>query len=190
MSADPLSEAGGPVPRPLTTADVLAMVRGGTMAADERVELVDGELLRMSPKNRRHELVKDWLIERAGDLRANAYKVSVEGTLYLSDTTFVEPDIALIPRGTVITELDGTDVLLVIEVSDTTRRHDLVAKRRKYAQHGIRDYWVVDVTRERTVVHREPHGEDYTQVVEVNDADLLTALLAPAFSVRIGDAVA
>ena len=134
MSVHPHSEPDGPVPRPLTTADVLAMVRGGTMAEDERVELIDGELLRMSPNNRRHELVKEWLNERAAGLGpANGFKVSIEGTLYLSNSTFVEPNIALIPRGTVITELGGADVLLVIEVSDTTRRHDLVAERRKYA---------------------------------------------------------
>ena len=190
MSAEPIPEAGGPARRPLTTADVLAMVRAGTMAEDERVELIDGELLRMSPKNRRHELVKDWLVERAGDMRGDAYKVSIEGTLYLSDSTFVEPDIALIPRGTVITELSGRDVLLIIEVSDTTRSHDLVAKRRKYAQHGVRDYWVVDVSRERTVVHREPADDDYASVAEVPDGELLQALLVPAFSVRIADAVA
>ena len=190
MSTVSIQDVEGPVPRPLTTADVLAMVEAGTMAADERVELVDGELLRMSPKNRRHEMVKDWLIERATDLRGDVYKISVEGTLYLAESTFVEPDIAFLPRGTVITDLAGPDVLLIIEVSDTTRRHDLVRKRRVYARHDVRDYWVVDVNHARTVVHRDPVGDDYASVVERADSEVLASLLAPAFSARIADVVA
>ena len=166
------------------------MVHAGTIGPEEKVELIDGKLYRMSPKNRRHELVQGWLIERAMDARAESYKVAVEGTLYLDSNTFVEPDLALIPRGTVITDLEGVDVLLVIEVSDSTRRYDLAVKRRKYAQGGIREYWVVDLARERTVVHRNPNRDDYTSVAEVEDDNVLTALLAPAFSVRIADAVA
>ena len=190
MSATPFEPVEGPTRRPLTTDDVLAMVRAGTMAEDERVELIDGELFRMSPKNRRHELVQGWLIERATDMRAEAYKVAVEGTLYLSADTFVEPDIALIPRGTVITDLAGSDVFLIIEVSEATRRYDLAVKRRKYAQGGVPEYWVIDVSRARTVVHREPLGDDYANVVEFDDGQTLTPRLAPTFSVRIADAVA
>ena len=187
LDADP-TDADGPTPRPLTTRDVLAMVRAGTMAEDERVELIEGELLRMSPKNRRHELVKNWLIERAVLAAGDRYRVAVEGTLYLSDETFVEPDIALVPRGTVITDLRGPDMLLIVEVSDTTARHDLVRKRRLYARHGVPEYWVIDVSRARTVVHRRPTDDDYRDVRENAEDETLTPSLASALSVRIADA--
>ena len=179
---------GGPRPRPLSTRDVLAMVQIGTIGEGERVELIDGELLQMSPKNRRHELVKNWLNEKAVDGRGDAYRVSIEGTLYLSETTFVEPDVTLIPPGTVISDLSGADILLVIEVSDTTLRHDLVRKPRIYAKHDVREYWAIDVEKGCVIVHREPEDDHYRSVTEHGDDVVLSPIAAPHLHIRLADA--
>ena len=107
--------------RAFTVEDVRAMVRAGVMEEDESVELWEGELVPdMSSKNNRHELWKRhlnrWLVRGLPDEIA----IAVEPSLYLSDITFLEPDILIHAESLLPEDVRGGDVLLVIEVSDTT----------------------------------------------------------------------
>jgi Uma2 family endonuclease len=89
--------------------------------------------------------------------------VGVETTLYLAEMLFVEPDLMLYPHALEPQALSGSDVTLLIEVSDDSLSRDLGLKASIYADHGVRDYWVVDVEARRVITRRAP-TDDHPRV--------------------------
>jgi Uma2 family endonuclease len=174
------------LPRRLfTTQDVFRMVEAGVMQSDENVELIEGKLVVAPPNGNDHEIVKsatlEWLVKGA----AKDQRVGVATTLYLTEMLFVEPDLMLYPRALKPQDLSGGDVTLLIEVSDDSLSRDLGLKASIYADHGVRDYWVVDVEARRVIVHRDPTDEGYRSV-EMFEADAeVVALLAPELTMRL-----
>ncbi len=163
------------------------MVEAGVMQEDENVELIGGELVVMAAKKNDHEIFKsalnEWLVKgKADDLR-----VGVETTLYLAEMLFVEPDLMLYPRALKPQDLSGGDLILLIEVSDESLSRDLGLKAAIYADHGVRDYWVVDVETRRIIVHRDPTGEVYRSVRSFEADAEVAALLAPELRTRLED---
>lgn len=142
--------------RRFTTAEVFRMIEAGVIDEDENIELIEGEIYRLSPKHNRHEFAKNRLIRWLNRRLPDQYGLWVESTRYLADDTFVEPDISITRDDLPSDKARGTDLLLAVEVADTSPRKDLVLKARVYARHGVADYWVVDAERNRVIVHREP----------------------------------
>jgi Uma2 family endonuclease len=97
---------------------------------------------------------------------------------------FVEPDLMLYPR-TFKPQLSGGDVTLLIEVSDDSLPRDLGLKAAIYADHGVRDYWVVDVAARRVIVHRDPTDEGYRSVERFEADAEVAALSAPELTMRL-----
>jgi Uma2 family endonuclease len=176
------------LPRRLfTTQDVFRMVEAGVMQSDENVELIQGELVVMAAKKNDHEIFKSALIRWLARKASDDLTLGVETTLYLAEMLFVEPDLMLYPRALKPQDLSGSDVTLLIEVSDDSLSRDLGLKASIYADHGVRDYWVVDVAARRVIVHRDPTDEGY-RLVETLEADTeASALLAPELTVRLAD---
>ena len=174
------------LPRRLfTTQDVFRMVEAGVMQEDENVELIEGELVVMSAKKNDHEIFKSALIRWLARNASDDLILGVETTLYLTEMLFVEPDLMLYPKTFKPQELSGGDVTLLIEVSDDSLSRDLGLKAAIYADHGVRDYWVVDVEARRVIVHRDPTDEGYRSV-ETFEADAeVAALLAPELAMRL-----
>jgi len=163
--------------RRFTTADVERMVETGLIRPQERVELIEGELALMSPKHNRHEWVKVRLAEALTPfMKPNGLILAVETTLYLSERTFVEPDLLIYPRHILPEDVRGPDVTLLIEIGDSSLDFDLNAKAALYARHGIAHYWAVDAETLAAHVHEAP-GEDGYAAVRVADKD--EALAAP-----------
>lgn len=101
-----------------------------------------------------------------------------------------EPDAAFFAQPvTVCTDRHPgpNDSLLVIDASDTTPRFDLTAKATLYAHAGIRDYWVVDVTGRRIIVHQHPTAESYQSITAYAEGETLAPLAKPDASVRVAD---
>ena len=179
------------LPRRLfTTQDVLRMVEAGVMQEDENVELIEGELLVMAARMNDHEIFKSALLEWLVKGKADDQRVGVETTLYLAEMLFVEPDLMLYPRDLKPQDLSGGDVTLLIEVSDESLSRDLGLKASIYADHGVRDYWVVDVEARRVIVHRDPTDEGYRSVVRFEASAEVAALLAPELAMRLADLLA
>jgi len=172
-----------------TTADVFAMQDAGVLTADDRLELIDGELIPMNAKKNLHEIVKRDLAERLILAKARDVVLNVEQTFYLAENLFLEPDILLYPRAIKPEDLRGPEALLVIEISDSTLPRDLQVKAPRYAANGVRDYWVVDVVRRVTHVHRDPGVEGYAAVVEQHADANLVPLLLPDLALAIPWAV-
>ena len=120
--------------RRFMVAEVEAMVAAGVMDEDERVELIGGELVPMSPKGNRHELVKVALLRRWYRAAPETCDLAPETTFRLSDDTFLEPDVVVYPRAVGLKGLTGPNALLVVEIADSSLRYDTGRKAALYAQ--------------------------------------------------------
>jgi Uma2 family endonuclease len=180
------SAAEGLPRRRFTVSEVEAMVAAGVMEEDERVELIGGELVPMSPKGNHHEVVKIALLRRWYRMAPDDFDLAPETTFRLSEDTYLEPDVVIYPRTSGIRGLSASNVLLVVEIADSSLRYDTGRKAALYASFGIRELWVIDAIRLTTRVFREPTAEGYRDAQDFGPADQLVPLFAPeAFAVKL-----
>jgi Uma2 family endonuclease len=152
--------------------DYLRMIDAGAFG-DAHVELVDGELILMSPSHSEHGR----LMLLLGHLLYQAYD-GTDFVLYgdiitLFDESNVRaPDIAVVDKDIGgRKQLVPTDILLAVEIAGSTLGNDLGPKRIDYASAGIRHYWVVDVEGKRTHCYADPQGADYAAIAVVPFGD-------------------
>lgn len=172
----PTTQAADGIPRrPWTRAEIEAMVKAGIIDEDERFELIGGEVVPMSPKGARHELVKITLNEIMPGLAGTDFWVGQETTLWLDDDTYVEPDFCIWPRSIAPTKQGGHDVVLAIEIADTSLRYDLGRKASIYAAYGVHEVWVINALTLVTRVHRSLGAQGYREIVDIGgDGDLVS----------------
>jgi Uma2 family endonuclease len=176
----------GLIPARLTVADVYALQEAGVIDDRDSFELIDGEIVPMAAaKFSHHERMKSRLIETLILAKPAEIGLFVEPSVTFSETTMLEPDLALWPRDIDSQEARGPDLLLVIEVAVSSLGFDLRVKAGKYALHGVREYWVVDAIRKTIRVHRAPVDGAYTDIEEYEAHDEIRALLLPDIVVRL-----
>ncbi len=153
-----------PQRHPFSVADYVRMTEAGILAEDDRVELIEGDVVHMPPVGSQHaapvKRLNLFLGRRVGDRAL----LSVQDPIRLDDFSEPEPDIALLrPRDDFYAAAHpgANDVLLLIEVSDTSARFDRSVKLPLYASHGIREVWIVDVAGRAVEVCRDPRGRGY-----------------------------
>ena len=168
----------------LTIAEYDHMIAAGAFDPRERnrLELIYGELREMTPIGSEHEVIVDYLTEWSfSKLPKKKAWVRVQNSIGIPILDSApEPDLTWVARrdyrrGRPTAE----DVLLVIEVSESTLRFDLGKKAGMYAAAGISDDWVVDVAAHSIVVHRDPAAGRYRDVRTYREADELCPLQAP-----------
>ena len=151
--------------RKLTLDDVLGMVDAGIIDRHERVELVDGVLVSMSPESFDHADLTVWLNRLCTDVYAAPVQVRVNTTFPLSGAhNYRIPDFVITAPVTG-RWADGHEVVLAIEVAKTSRATDLGPKALQYAAFGASTYWVVDLVAGAVVVHTQPSERGYGHVV-------------------------
>lgn len=162
--------------RPITVDEYHAMGQAGVFRDGERVELLDGHLLPMSPVGDAHFVVTNQLVYLLGQACFRETPplavLSVQNPIRLDDRSEPEPDLALLrpdslARGRVARP---DDVLLIVEVSDTTLAFDRGVKRARYARAGIPEVWVVSTKGRYVEVARHPDGDEYTEIRRVDAA--------------------
>jgi Uma2 family endonuclease len=182
------SAAEGLPRRRFTVAEVEAMVAAGVMEEDERVELIGGELVPMSPKGLEHEVLKAALADRWYRLPECKVDLAIATTFRLGEDTYLEPDVVVYPRASGIRGLSANNVLLVIEIADSSLRYDTGRKAALYASFGIRELWVIDAVRLTTRIFHEPAADGYRNAQDFGPSDRLIPLIAPeAFTLRLDD---
>lgn len=162
----------------LTVDEYHRMADAGILAPDARVELIEGEVIDMAPMKSRHASVVRQLTDLLTRTLGRAAQVSCQLPLRLGDRSEPEPDIALLrsrPDYYRHAHPTAADVLLLIEVSDTTSRLDREVKLPLYARHGVTEVWIVDLDAAMLRVYRSPQHGGYA------DEQFLEApgLLAP-----------
>jgi Uma2 family endonuclease len=152
--------------RPWTIAEIEAMVKAGIIGEDERFELIGGEVVPMLPKGGRHEMVKLELNQHFQRIRPQDLYIAQETTLRLDERSFLEPDFCVFPRSIFPSDVRGYDVLLAVEVSDTSLAYDRGRKIGIYAAFGIPEVWAIDANSLVTRVHRQLGAEGYRTISE------------------------
>lgn len=169
-----------------TVAEYHRMGEAGVFRADDRVELIDGQVLEMSPIGPRHaSCVRrlTWLLARP---LLGLAMIDVQNPVVLGEHDVPQPDIALLkPRADAYPHHPGPlDVLLVIEVADTSAAYDRDVKIPRYASAGIPEAWLVDLSGDRVEVYRSPTGGRYAAVTTISRGATLAPLALP--HVRLG----
>jgi Uma2 family endonuclease len=172
--------------RRFTVAELEAMTTAGILEEDERIELIGGEIVPMSPKGNQHEILKAALnIYWARKLPADLMLVT-ETTFRLTTDTYLEPDFVFYPKATGIAGLSAATVRLVVEIADSSLGYDLGRKAGLYASFGIGELWVIDAVRLVTHIHREPMPSGYRSVTTLSKDERLIPLTEPALVVALG----
>jgi Uma2 family endonuclease len=176
--------------RRLTVDEYEAMFRAGILREDERVELLDGEIYRMAAVNEPHIScvirLTTWFVPRT----LGRALLSPQNPFRLSTFSEPEPDFALLRHRDdfyATTKPAAEHVLLIIEVADTSLRHDRDVKVPLYAAEGIPEVWIADVKRKRLTVYREPTPEGYRQVIALTRRATIAPLAFPDLELRWED---
>jgi Uma2 family endonuclease len=171
-----------------SVAEIEAMVAKGIILEDERFELIGGEVVPMSPKGNRHEVVKKALQQHWFPLVASSpIDLITETTLYISDDEFRELDFLFWPRAIPLKDVTASSALLIVEVADSSLSYDLGSKSHAYAQLGLPELWVINANTLMTTVHRKPAQSGYADVHDAGPGELLEPLNALQLAVRLAD---
>ncbi len=161
------------------------MGEAGILHEDDRVELIGGEIVQMAAIGTRHftcvNALTRLLVRAVGDEAI----VSVQNPVRLDEHNEPQPDLAVIRARSYRESLPTPeDVLLLIEVSDTTLAYDRNVKLPLYARSGIPEVWIVDLTDETIERHTEPSGNDYRHTEKVRRGETFESAALPGLTLR------
>ncbi len=135
---------------------------------DEPVELLNGEIVRVSPEGVEHRKVNDRTADYLRELMRGQAKVYEAHPVTLDDSE-PEPDIAIVQLPVSLYDDRhplAEDIYWLIEVSDKTLQKDLEQKAVTYASQRIQEYWIIDLKNKKLIVHTYPKGNNYSQIIE------------------------
>jgi Uma2 family endonuclease len=176
-------------PRRWTYEDWERMVSGGIVDEDERLELVDGDLVCMTPVGDRHMAMVDLIAEYLWTQARGRGIVRVQSPLKFNTGEAPVPDIVLLRmhEDRYFSRKAGPwDALLVVEVSDTSLSRD-TEKAIQYARAAIPEYWVVDVNRPAIIVHQQPIAGEFTDIREYCRGDTFNSPALEPRGVRVDE---
>jgi Uma2 family endonuclease len=167
----------------------LKMAATGVLTEDDRVELIEGDIVDTPGIGPKHSAVAARLnkvfVLSAGD----AAIVSPGSSIRLGKYSVPQPDLMLLkPREDFFSQQlpTATDVLLLVEISDSSLGFDLGGKRALYARRRVVEYWVVNIPGKCVHVYRDPWGERYTQAMECTLAEIVSPRALPVIQVTVG----
>ena len=166
------------------------MGEAGILGEDDRVELIEGEILEMSPIGRKHVSSVIRLTGILSRLVADAALVSVQNPVQLSDQSEPQPDVALLrPRPDVYAdrEVTAADVLLIIEVADSSEAYDRQTKAPLYARSGIPELWIVDLIRDHVALYRHPTNDGFGTTRVTRRGESISPLAFPGLTIAVND---
>lgn len=172
--------------RQFTIDEVQQMLRVGIVQADERIELIDGEILALAAMGGEHFESVMLCNDVLNAIPEKHWFVSVQSAIQLTAIRVPQPDIALIRRRAYDGALPGPeDVFLLIEVSDSTLNYDRKTKVPLYAEAGIPEVWIVALKQRRITRYSEPHNGRYTLVQAFQRDETITSLVLPAIHISV-----
>jgi Uma2 family endonuclease len=166
------------------------MIAAGVLTKYDRIELVEGDMLDMAPIGDQHTAIASRLHEFFVFALARSATIVGGGAIKLGDFSQPQPDLMLLKRRADFysgKRPEAPDVLLLIEVSDSSLAFDLGVKLNLYARYGVSEYWVVDVEGRRVLCHREPTPKGYARTTEHATGDVLTPQAFPDLKVAVDE---
>lgn len=176
--------------RLFTVAEYARMLTAGILSEDDRVELIDGEVRVMSPIGPLHAAIVDRLNRIIVLLCANSIIVRVQSAIQLNDYTEPQPDIAVLqPRDDFYAQAHplAADVLLVIEVADTSINYDREEKLPRYAMSGIPEAWLIDINQQVVEQYTQPRNGRYLSKLTLERGDTLSPQSVSGLQLSVDD---
>ncbi len=174
-----------PVRHRFSVDDLLLMEANGLFTPDQRIELINGEIIDMSPINQPHAACVRKLIRFfQHHLLLDQYILDAQNPLQLTEQSLPQSDLIIAHyRSELLSEehIQPTDVALLIEVSDATYAYDRNKKYAQYATAGIPIYWIVNLNQRQVEVYSQPSGDQYlkTEVHQTGFAVLENLIISP-----------
>jgi Uma2 family endonuclease len=166
------------------------MAEVGLLSEDDRVELIEGEIVEMSPIGKTHggtvKQSNNFLNRALGD----SFIVSVQDPIRISDFSEPQPDLALLKSRKDFyrnSHPTSEDVLVVIEVADTSLNYDRNVKLPLYARAGIPEAWLMVLAKDVIEVHSQPENGKYKKVSRLKRGKTLVSSVIPDFSCKVAD---
>lgn len=164
------------------------MAEAGILHEDDRVELIEGEIVEMTPIGPRHANCVDRLTRLIVEFAGRRYVVRVQGPIRLDDGSEPQPDLTLLRRpaeGSYASDHPTPqDVLLVVEVADASLEYDREVKLPLYARAGIPEAWLMDLRNGVVEVHSEATPEGYRTIEKVRRAETVSSKTVPGLVLR------
>lgn len=183
-------QAVGMERRLFTTDEYDRMAEAGILGEDDRVELIGGEVVRMAAMGARHAGCLTDLTRLLPSRLGAPTLLRVQLPVAIPDFDEPEPDLAIVrPRGDAYREGHPTppDVLLLIEVSDSTLEFDRRVKIPLYARAGIPEAWLVELRNEAIERHTEPSPEGYRSVRRFRRGETVTSAALPSLVLAVDE---
>lgn len=183
-----LAPPAEPLPRRrFTAAEVFTMLEAGVLSEDEKIELIDGDIVPMAPQSAPHMFIKTKLNRLFAKSLPPQLCVYVEPTLWMPDGSLFDPDLVIAPDMPTPSKLDPAAVLLLIEVAASSLARDLAVKAPRYAAAGIAEYWVVEAETRVTHRLRDPAADgSWARMDRVAPDEHLAAERLPSLSLSMG----
>lgn len=176
--------------RRFTVDEYYWMARVGILGEDDRVQLIDGEIVEMPPIGPEHAGTVSQFSEGFTTRYTDAAQVRVQNPIRLDEYNEPEPDVALVRRRADFYRLahpSPADVFLVVEVADTTLAADRGVKMPLYARFGIPEAWLIDVRHQVVLVYREPTSDGYRVVATARPGERIAPLAFPDREIEVAD---
>jgi len=184
-----ISKENGALPgvHRFSVAEYHALDEKGVFAHDARTELISGEIFDMTPIGSRHSDVVDRLNEYFSGHQTR-YRVRVQNPITLGDDSEPQPDIAIVKRKDYPDHHPGPkDIHLIVEVADSSARFDAEVKTKLYAQHGVPEYWLMDLTLGQLIVHQQPSAAGYRLTLRPHQDEIITPDAFPDLQLQVSD---
>ena len=169
----------------------------GLLGPDDKVELIEGEIVQKMPQNDPHRSGIGAMQEALSEVFPNGYWLCIQLPIALDDLSKPEPDLAVV-FGSWRDYLDSAPTAdraaLIVEMSDGSLLYDQTQKASMYARAGIADYWIVNLNERILEVRRQPapqdnapYGYEFGEVLRLTEADAVAPLAAVSTRIRVAD---
>ena len=179
--------AEGMLRRRFTVEELEAMVAAGILGEDERIELIGGEVVPMSPKGNSHEVLKHALIHYWARRVPDRLTFTTETTFRLTPDTYLELDFIFFDNETRLKNLRADNAHFVVEIADSSFAYDIGRKAALYASFSIPELWVIHAVRLETRIHRKPSLTGYQSMLDLPSDQLLVPACSEELAVTLSN---
>jgi Uma2 family endonuclease len=180
----------GVKPRLITTSEYDRMIEAGIYTENDRIELLNGEIIETMPKGPRHSVLNDSIIDLFAKTFGEKVYVRSQNPIVLDNFSEPEPDIVLVkpPRRKYLeNHPTPNDILLVMEISDTTLAYDRDDKEQAYSRNGIQQYLLLNLQNQTLEDYREPNADGYGAKRTFRSGDVFNLVAFPEIEIKFDD---
>ncbi len=178
--------------RRFTISEYYQMAKVGILTPSDRVELINGEILEMSPIGKRHAAcvnrVNQLFYQKLGD----RILISVQNPILLNNLSEPQPDITLLqPRTDFYASghPQASDIFLIVEVADSSINYDQEIKISLYSESGILEVWLIDLNQNSLQVYQQPTESGYQRIQQLQSENTLSPLAFPEIHLRVNEMI-